>query len=67
MRILSPTFFHALKQGFLAGLTQRVIADHDLDLEIRDNYLNIYYKGNSLLLLSEISPQHYRPSVHPGS
>jgi hypothetical protein len=45
MRQLSPDFITALKTGFLAGLTQAVIADKDLDLQIRNNYLNIYYKA----------------------
>ena len=65
MRQLSRTFLHSLGSGFLSGLTQRVIADKDLDLEIRDNYINIYFKGNSLLHLSEITPERYRPKIDP--
>ena len=53
MRQLPATFMHALTDGFLRGITRLVRIDHDLDLEIRDNYLNIYYKGNSLLRLAE--------------
>lgn len=64
MRQLSPDFMTALKTGFLAGLTQAVIADKDLDLQIRNNYLNIYYKGNSLLRLAELTPGQYRVELH---
>lgn len=63
MRQLSPTFLQTLKTGFLAPLVQRVCADPDLDLEIRDNYLNIYYKGNSLLRLDEATPPRYRVKI----
>jgi len=33
-------------------------------LHIRNNYLNIYYKGNSLLLLKEAGENRYRVQVH---
>jgi hypothetical protein len=52
-----------LLQGFLAPLRQRILQDKDLDLEIRDKYLNIYYKGNSLLRLAEVRSGFYHPSV----
>lgn len=63
MRRLSDHFMLILKTGFLAGLTQAVIADKDLDLEIRENYLNIYYKGNSLLKLVEVNGR-YKVEIH---
>ena len=53
-----------LKQGFLSGITQEVIKDKDLDLQIRDNYLNIYYKGNSLLKLAESKDRTYIVEIH---
>jgi hypothetical protein len=53
MRGLSPEFIQNLQTGFLAGLRQKVLEDQDLNLEIREDYLNIYYKGNSLLKLTE--------------
>ena len=65
MRKLSESFLQTLQIGFLSGLTQRVIEDIDLDLEIRSNSINIYYKGNSLLKLDEIRPKRYRISIHP--
>lgn len=64
MRHLSAGFMSNLKHGYLSGILQRVIEDKDLDLQIRDNYLNIYYKGNSLLKLTEASQQHYRVEIH---
>jgi hypothetical protein len=53
-----------LKSGLLRGILDAVIADPDLDLQIRDNYLNIYYKGNSLLKLSERDGDLYIPEIH---
>ena len=53
MRRLSQTFMDCLTTGFLAPLRDCVADDADLNLEIRANYLNVYYKGNSLLKLSE--------------
>ncbi|OGO27153.1 MAG: hypothetical protein A2Z16_15310 [Chloroflexi bacterium RBG_16_54_18] len=65
MRRLKDSFIHDLKQGFLEGLTNTVRKDIDLDLQIRDNYLNIYYKGNSLLKLEQAGEHQYRATVHP--
>ena len=56
MRKLSDRFLQDLKSGFLSGLMARVHQDRDLDLEIRQDYLNIYYKGNSLLKLDQVRP-----------
>jgi hypothetical protein len=64
MRKLSDTFLANLTTGFLAPLAELARQDKDLDLEIRDNYLNIYYKGNSLLQLAERTPGHYPLSLH---
>ena len=64
MRRLSKNFMRNLTTGFLAPVTARVVADPDLDLQIRDNYLNIYYKGNSLVKLTEVGDAHYRVEIH---
>jgi hypothetical protein len=64
MRQLSLPFMHELKAGFLSDLTQHAIADPDLDLEIRANYVNLYYKGNSLLKLQEARSGDYRVDIH---
>ena len=53
MRKLSIEFLECLKTGFLSSITESVKNDSDLVMDIRDGYINIYYKGNSLLMLSE--------------
>jgi len=53
MRKISPEFLYELKDGFLSELTKKVQADIDLDLFIRKGYINIYFKGNSILKLTE--------------
>jgi len=63
-RKLLETFMSALQTGFLSSLREKVIADKDLDLQIRDNYLNIYYKGNSLLKLTERSAKKYKVDIN---
>ncbi len=65
MRKLSDSFLQDLKSGFLSGLMAQVRQDRDLDLEIREDYLNIYYKGNSLLKLAEVQAGRYRVEIHP--
>jgi hypothetical protein len=65
MRELSSGFMHALKSGFLSGITYAVVADRDLDLYIRDNYVNVYYKGCSLLKLTEASSERYKVYIDP--
>ncbi|MDP3305787.1 MAG: hypothetical protein Q8S15_06935 [Erysipelotrichaceae bacterium] len=48
MRVLSKQFLEDLKFGSLSRLTKAVIHDETLSLEIRNNYINIYYRGGSL-------------------
>lgn len=55
MRKLKEPFLTALKSGFLSGITSAVTNDPDLNLEIREDYINVYYKGNSLLRLNDSS------------
>lgn len=65
MRELSLTFLNCLKSGFLSQITECVRRDHDLNLEIRNSYINIYFKGNSLLKLAEVgSLPQYRAQIH---
>jgi hypothetical protein len=64
MRRLSDRFLNDLKSGFLSGITESVRNDPDLNLEIRDHYINVYYKGNSLLKLTETSSFRYRTQIH---
>lgn len=66
MRQLSNTFLICLKSGFLSSLTEYVRNDIDLNLEIREGYINIYYKGNSLLKLCEAgSLLRYKAEIDP--
>jgi hypothetical protein len=53
MRKLSENFIQELKSGQFKNLLSQVISDSDLDMQIRNNYVNIYYKGNSILKLDE--------------
>ena len=56
-------FFECLKFGFLSGITESLKGDPDLNLEIRDNYINVYFKGSSLLKLSETSSFEYKAAI----
>jgi hypothetical protein len=62
-RRLSDKFFTDLKDGFLSEITESVRKDPDLNLEIRDRYINIYYKGNSLLKLRETLSLQYQAEI----
>jgi hypothetical protein len=54
-----------LTAGFLDGLRQVVALDSDLNLDIRENYLNVYFKGNSLLKLTQRGLDLYPIALHP--
>jgi len=51
-RRLSDQFMAGLKEGWLRPLLDRVKADRTLCLEIREDYINIYYRGGNLLKVS---------------
>jgi len=53
MRGLSKTFMTILKSGFLEPILDLVIRDSTLCLEIRDNYVNIYYRGGNILKIEQ--------------
>jgi hypothetical protein len=65
MRRLSDVFLAELKSGFLSDITRMVIADPDLNLEIREDYINVYCKGASLLRLVEAAGARYQVAIHP--
>ena len=55
-RHLSPSFMDTLKSNTGLGLNrllQTILADRTLCLEIRENYINIYYRGGNLIKLEE--------------
>ncbi len=53
LRGLSDDFVSDLKQGILAPVLERVKSDDTLCLEIRDGFVNVYYRGGNLLRLTE--------------
>jgi len=60
-RGLSAPFLADLANGPLEPMLRRVKSDPTLCLELRENYLNIYYRGGNLLRL-EASPRGYVPT-----
>lgn len=55
MRALSPAFMKDLldQNGLLHPILERVKQDHTLMLSIRENYINIYYRGGNILRIKE--------------
>ncbi len=52
-RSLDPEFITALKAGILTPFWERVKNDKTLCLEIRENYINIYYRGCSISKIAQ--------------
>lgn len=53
MRVLNEKFVLDLKNGELKQLLQAIQLDDTLCLEIRENYINIYYRGGSMLRVKQ--------------
>lgn len=62
-RGLSPEFMHELLNGRFAVLRQGSI-DRGLDLQIRENYINLYTSGRSVLELAEKGRLGYCAKIH---
>ncbi len=60
-RGLESRFMEDLQKGLLSSLKDLVIKDSSLSLEIRNNYINIYYRGGNLLRLCEVKENTYLP------
>jgi hypothetical protein len=56
MRGLSITFLSELQKGYLHSLVDYIKQDETLFLAIRENYINIYYRGGNLLKLEQPNP-----------
>jgi len=52
-RGLSEELMSSLKEGTLKPILERVILDSVMDLQIRENYINIYYRGGNILKITE--------------
>lgn len=52
-RCLNKSFMDDLKNGILKSLLDSIHSDNTLDLEIRKDYINIYYRGGNLIKLSQ--------------
>ena len=61
-RGLADQFMVDLKTGSLSPLLDRVRKDATLDLRIRENYINVYYRGGSLLKVSVPNQRNHPPN-----
>ncbi len=64
MRGLSDEFMQDLLSGCLAALHDAIRSDRDLLLEIREDTLNVYFKGHSLLRMNRTA-RGYSVGLHP--
>lgn len=60
MRQISQRFIEDLKSGVLAPFLEMVKVDDALCLEIRNDYINIYYRGGNLYKISETKRSGYK-------
>lgn len=58
MRILDKDFEKDLLEGKLKDLLNYVKSDNTLDLEIRENYINIYYLGGNILKVIKVNSSY---------
>lgn len=59
IRTISQSFVSDLKEGALKSVLERVHNDATLFLAIRNKYINIYYRGGSLMKIVENSAGKY--------
>ncbi len=58
MRGLSNDFMNDLKVGKLKNFLTSVKEDDTLSLEIRDNYINIYYRGGNIFRIEQCTSEY---------
>jgi len=60
MRKLNEKFISDLKseQGVLYSLMQFILSDDSLEFMIRDNYVNVYYRGGNLLKIEQVNSRY---------
>jgi len=58
MRGISEKFIKDLKEGELARILNKVNSDDTLCLEIRKNYVNIYYRGGNMLRIEPLGSSY---------
>lgn len=68
--IANPDFIAALNKEYNAGgWWRKIVDDKELFIGIRNEYINVYYKGNSLFKLSYngqlVAETHYKYLVRP--
>lgn len=57
-RLLNPSFIADLTNGKLKHILDFVHMDDTLDLQIRDNYVNIYYRGGNVLKIKQAGTKY---------
>ena len=62
MRTISENFLQNLheKDGTLYPILEKLHRDHTLQLAIRENYVNIYYRGGNILRITEMRKGMYQ-------
>lgn len=56
VRGISNTFIDDLNQGLLKEILNRIKEDDTLSLEIRDSFINVYYRGGNAIKITEKGP-----------
>ena len=62
--------FESIIQGKLSQLIKHVASDDRLDLQVRDNYFNVYFEGGNVMKISEkqfsFDPWYFYEGIYQG-